>query len=163
MAQVGNDSAVSRAIRDANILNGLTFTHGYVTSSGTINTVAGEPEKTMVSQMISNPMTAEERYVAICKFNGVMQSGQDGWMGIGFWDNNDVFRARSVPIRKFNMQSNNSWLTYFDPFVAPYTDGKVRVSFRTYGDVETYIVPLLTFAEILGEYNLTSRIIFTDY
>lgn len=145
----GSNSSIIGALRNLNVLHGLSYTEGYINASGGIS-YRSATEQEVTSEFTANPLVNGEKYLAIQRFAGAIQtSNYQGWIGIGYWDDNDAFRTRSVFSHNNNLQMDGYWVSLFTPYTPTYTDGKVRFSFRTYGDTDVFIVPFAAFIETI--------------
>lgn len=111
---------------EENLLDGVSFSNGYIASGGTIQTNAANKE--VVSDFVD---VAPSETLYAC-YSIEPESGRQRWIGIGFYDDDSVFKSRLTPISTVDQNAPFGMTTV----QVPSNSSKMRVSFRTFGYAE---------------------------
>jgi len=153
---MGMGENIANALRRLNIAYNLTFEPGYVASNGNISPASGT-NKEVVSDYIENRFLTDERYITVVEYVGNTTGvSTGGWMGIGTYDDAKVFRNRTGPSAVLNIQIGENGYTIFNPFTLTYSDGYCRISYRSYGKSNIYIIPAIRLmTEVFNPNNIS--------
>lgn len=140
---IGMGENIANVLRRLNMAYGLSFKPGYVAANGSISS-ASDANKEVVSDYVENRFLTDERYVAVVEYVGnTIGVTTGGWMGIGMYDDAKVFRARIGGAAALNMQIGENGYTVFSLFSQTYSDGYYRLSYRSFGNSNIYIMPAI--------------------
>lgn len=149
-----NDSRIVQALRELNLIKNQTYYPGYVNEYGRIN----QPSSTnreVYSDLFDNPFH-DSKFLSLLKFPRT--ESPSPWYAIVYYDNNGVFRSRQI--------LGSSIVTSFDgasycAFInnASYTDGKCRITFRSFDGAELFICNYPPLFEVLEQSAATENYI----
>ena len=140
---MGMGENIANVLRRLNMAYGLAFEPGYVSANGSISSASGT-NREVVSDYVENRFLTDERYVAVVEYVGnTAGASVGGWIGIGMYDDTKVFRTRVAPSAALNTQIGENGYTVFSPFPQTYNDGYCRISYRSFGKSNIYIIPAI--------------------
>lgn len=155
---IGMGENIANVLRRLNMAYGLTFEPGYVAGNGSIS-YASDTNKEVVSDYVENRFLTDERYVAVVEYVGnTTGASVGGWIGIGMYDDAKVFRTRNGPSVVLNIQIGENGYTVFGPFPQTYSDGYCRISYRSFGNSNIYIIPVIRLmTEVFNPNNISGH------
>jgi hypothetical protein len=155
MMGMGNN--ITSELRDLNVTYGLTYTPGYVSTNGSI-TPPSSSALEVTSDFIANPFKTDERYYAVIEYVNKAGSSATGWIGIGLYDDNKSFRTRVTFSANIDISKGSNKYTVFAPTPFSYNDGLCRISFRTYGEANLYIVPAIALlTDVFNQHDISGH------
>lgn len=155
---MGMGENIANVLRRLNMAYGLTFEPGYVANNGNINS-ASDVNKEVVSDYIENRFLTNERYVAVVEYiENSTGASVGGWIGIGIYDDAKAFMRRQAPGVSLNIQIGENGYTVFNPFYPTNSNGYCRISYRSFGKSNIYIIPAIRLmTEVFNPNNISGH------
>lgn len=143
--EIGNISTGGGIVLPPNMLESLTWEHGYFSSTGSISASSTTKELYCNEFII---VDSSERYFVGQKSPSSNTTAL--WVGIGLYDTNKGFITRLVP-DGLNGQQTYTAPTWFATFKTSATTEYIRFSFRSFGESSLYMCKASDFYDAIKD------------
>ena len=156
---MGMSNGLLQKLRNLNAVYGLTYSPGYIASDGGVGP-ASVSNKEVFADYMPNPFRTNDRIIAVVEYVGnTTGATTGGWIGIGMYDADKTFRTRLVMSASLNIQIGDNGYTLFAATPVNYNDGLCRISFRSFGEANIYILPMTRLlTEAFTPYGISGHI-----